>query len=752
MKLLLAVAALAACSILRAASWQSAGPWGGTATAITINPSSPTTLLAGARNSLVFRSTDSGLNWRRLPFPRHFLGEISTLWIDPANPSRYLAGVHLEGSPFAGLWISGDAGRTWRQSETLNGFSVQALDAWQRNPARLVAGTRQGVWRSIDGGNTWDRISRPWNHEMRAITAVAIDPADPDVIYAGTTHLPWKTTDGGKSWVSIHDGMLDDSDVFSIFIDPARPQNIFASACSGIYRSENAGAKWTRYTGIPSTLRRTHAIRQLPSSPGVVLAGTTLGLLRSNGNGFRQLNNLHILSMVFQPGEAETLFLATANGGIWRSTDAGATVEPRNLGFVSRRVSEIAASGDTLYLNTLNDAEFGGIFVSRDGGTSFDLRASSIALGGQHMQFLAASPSNSALLLAGGIQRLRRSTDAGKTWKDVPLPGKSARLQSLTAIEDHGTVWLAGTDHGLFRSKDAGATWTPIAITKARIRLSVTGFHLAHESRRVLARTDQTLYLSEDAGATWTPIGLLFPVAQVYDAAIPASTPLPFLLATSRGLLRSADGGSKWEAVTGGLEDGTVTAVAWQPGPKPQAFAVQFGRLYSSSDLGSTWSRVPGADLDGINLRRLYFAPQRPNRVLGLAADLGVFTLDLASPAASPATTASLLSPPVSPALPPSPRHPAGPMSGAACQHDATGDASDRPVHPLTPGPSKHRRLKPPAQRPVRSSGLPADHIEAAAASRGRTALPAAEIRQRRPLLRSHEGRECDNLVSGSET
>ncbi len=83
------------------------------------------------------------------------------------------------------------------------------------------------------------------------IESLAIDPADPDIVYAGTWHLPWKTTDGGKSWHNIKRGVIDDSDVFSIIIDPDKPRIVYASACSGIYKSENAGELFRKIQGIP---------------------------------------------------------------------------------------------------------------------------------------------------------------------------------------------------------------------------------------------------------------------------------------------------------------------------------------------------------------------------------------------------------------------------------------------------------------------------------------------------------------------
>jgi hypothetical protein len=78
-------------------------------------------------------------------------------------------------------------------------------------------------------------------YEVRPVVSLAFHPRDPNVIYAGTTHVPRRTTGGGPHWQSIHSGMLDDSDVFSIVVDPKNPEIVLASACGGAYRSANAG-------------------------------------------------------------------------------------------------------------------------------------------------------------------------------------------------------------------------------------------------------------------------------------------------------------------------------------------------------------------------------------------------------------------------------------------------------------------------------------------------------------------------------
>ena len=630
-----------------ARGWVASGPWGGGATAIAANPSNPRELLAGARNSLVYRSADAGAHWTRLGFPRHFLGTVTVLLFDSGQPGRYLVGIDANGSPFSGLWISDDAGQNWKAAPELAGAPLHALASWPQDPRVLAAGTAQGVWLSEDSGRTWRRISKPWLHEMRVVTAVAFAPADRRTIYAGTPHLPWKTTDEGETWQSIHEGMIDDSDVFSIYADPSRPGRVLLSACSGIYRSETGGAPWTKFKGIPPTLRRTHVVQIDRAHPDVIYAGTTLGLLKStDGATFKLLNDLAILGMAFDPRDSSKFYIAAEASGLWRSSDGGKTLERIGKGFTSRRVGQLVRAGMRLYLTTLQDGDEGGLFGSDDRGANWRLIADASVLGGQHFQFLAAHPTNPNVLIVGNADVLRRTPDAGKTWKDLrapsghsgPAAGRAAktpawieaetRLQALAAVEGpKGAILFAGTSRGLFRSTDFGLTWVPVTLTTIKIVPNVLA--LTVSAQRVLVRTGDTLYLSNDAGTTWRPLSMLFSTSAIYDVALSPRPGEAVLLAGAQGLYRNQAGSSAWEQVREGLADGTVTSVAWDPFRDGHAWCVHFGELYESADNGRSWQLMPSSTLENASIRKLWTDRMLGHRLMAVTPDLGVFYRDL---------------------------------------------------------------------------------------------------------------------------
>ncbi len=202
-----AIAALACCAIARvcAQEWQRIGPEGGNVISLAILGNGD--VLLGTADGHVFASRNAGEHWElRGRAGSRFDGVVQSLVADRQVGTRVYAAVWTL-DPYAGggVFRSEDAGQSWT-SAGLDGEAVRALAQSPNSPEVLVAGTRNGVFRSLDGGRDWERISPPRDEELKNLDSIAIDPRDANVIYAGTYHLPWKTTDGGKSWKAIAAG------------------------------------------------------------------------------------------------------------------------------------------------------------------------------------------------------------------------------------------------------------------------------------------------------------------------------------------------------------------------------------------------------------------------------------------------------------------------------------------------------------------------------------------------------------------
>lgn len=641
--------------------WKIAGPFGGTATTLAIDPKTPSVVLAGGMSSLLFQSHDSGADWDLLNFPKRNLSEVTSILIDPGDSDHYLVGmIAAEGG---GLFESHDAGKTWRPVKDLHDTGVRALAASASQPSRFIAGTLRGVMLSDDSGKTWARISDPQNLEMLGITAVAIDTKDPNVIYAGTPHLPWKTTDGGKTWESIHTGMIDDSDVFSIFVDPSDPSDVLASACSGIYSSSDRGDMWHKLMGIPNTSRRTHVVREDPLSASTIYAGTTTGLFKSSNRGttWKTLNNTQVNALAFDPAHPQDMYLALEYEGIGKSLNGGDQINMINNGFVDRVISWVTTSGNRLIAVETQEGETSGIFVSADEGDTWSPLRVIRGLAGVHLNTIAGFSSEDRILLAASAHQIYKSIDGGANWKPVtmrlvtpppPEPEKPKTVSRTTRtrqtartrarvvkprpiIKDispseinglyslkNGTkeVLFAATDMGLLESADMGERWTQSSIPGTPTVWSL--YAAPNANGYLIARVSGGLYMSKDYGEHWTNLAFPLPASDVNDIAIPPDDSAPLLVATRVGLYSSPDGGDKWFANPGKLPASTFASVIYASQDET-AYAVEYGRLYRCPKGSNSWSEVPST-LPTLRIRQLWIPTADSKRLYGITSDLGI--------------------------------------------------------------------------------------------------------------------------------
>ena len=132
-------------------------------------------------------------------------------------------------------------------------FNVSALAIDPSTPATLLAGTDTGVFKSIDGGQSWVAANGGLIRAPQVkVNAIAIDPVSTGVIYAATSGGVYKTIDGAANWTAINAGLVGQTPHL-IVIDPASHSTLYvgveddtADLGNGVFRSTDAGATWTR--------------------------------------------------------------------------------------------------------------------------------------------------------------------------------------------------------------------------------------------------------------------------------------------------------------------------------------------------------------------------------------------------------------------------------------------------------------------------------------------------------------------------
>jgi photosystem II stability/assembly factor-like uncharacterized protein len=627
-----------------AQQWRPMGPPGGDVRSLVADPASLRRIYLGTSDGHIFGSRDTGQTWNLLGRVGHRQDAVVTaILVDPRDSEVLYAATWTQ-DPLAGggVFRSEDSGRTW-EAAGLGGQAVRALAQAPSTPDILVAGTLDGVYRSRNSGQTWQRIS-PENHEeIRNLDSVAIDPRNPDVIYVGTFHLPWKTTDGGHNWFPIHDGMIDDSDVFSIVVDRTNPRRIFASACSGIYRSDNAGALWKKIQGIPFSARRTQVIVQDPEKPSTIYAGTTEGLWLTHdaGASWRRVTpkNWVINAAIASREGAGRLVLGTERLGVLSSDDRGESFSAANSGFYHRQIVALALDRDhpDRVLAVLTNAPEP-VLATEDGGHTWTPLGPGLTTEG--LLRVYASPDGWwAALERGGLMRYdekrRAWARAGSVYPEPsptrhPTPntrhpkGPVPLRSVVSELAFSSEVWFAATPEGLLASRDSGLTWSVFPF--APLRLPVSSVRVSRDGQKIWLVSLRGMVSSRDAGQTWAWTDLPFEAGGALRLDVAPEKDDNTLLATARnGLYVSRDAGRTWEQAARGIPAAPAQDVAIVGNIFLVSLRTQ--GLYISYDRGATWSRIEGTLAEG------YFpvvaTREAANIVFAASATEGLYAVEL---------------------------------------------------------------------------------------------------------------------------
>lgn len=545
-------------------------------TRIVIHPSNPNIVFVGAMGHYygpneergVFMTTDGGKTWAKTLFVDAEHG-ISDLDIDPSNPNILYAGVwyfqrkpwtFVSGSEKGGVFRSIDGGRTWEKltnglPKLMGRIGVRAAPS-NPNVVYVIAETKEGaMFRSEDKGDTFRNVYRQSNIVSRGFyyTDVRVDPQNENRVYAVSSTL-FSSIDGGRSYRPIAPRIH--IDYHAMWIDPLNPKRMWVGQDGGVAVTTDQGESWEYVNNLPlAQPYHVYADNRLPFY-------YVMGGMQDNGSW---------------TGPSRTREPAGILNDDWRMT----------------------AFGDGFkVLNHPDDPE---IYLSLSQGGSLtitDLRTREQqslrpyagnargAAENQKYRFhwnspLVFSPHNKTTIYLGG-NVLFKSADFGKTWEKISNdlttndpaklkePGGAISNENSTA-EYHctiisvnespakaGVIW-AGTDDGnLQLTTDGGKNWSNITknlsglaanSSVSHVEPSARNADLAYVSfdRHMLDDYKPYVFKTADGGKSFTNITGNLP-AQAYVHALkedPRNADLLYA-GTELGLYATYDGGKTW--------------------------------------------------------------------------------------------------------------------------------------------------------------------------------------------------------------
>ena len=475
----------------------------------------------------VFRSTDYGATWEGISGPANNILPFHDDWnVGAVLIDRDDSDVVYQAT-WGGVYKSTNRGDFWEHKD------VDPDVPWEEKPVHtltqaedgtLYAGTLgAGVYRSVDGGETWQAMGPREPALARKVYSLATREG---VVWAGTLGAGvYRTADGGQQWQQVITGLANDPHartVQALALD--RVGNLYAGTVDfGVYRSEDGGYTWRPYNdGLRGYAL---AILSLVYDARVnTLYATTYGagVYCNAGDGWKAINGLddgrlpapafEVQSLAFAGSEQETLLAGTLVGGVYASSDRGQSWRRWSRALPigkARDAPDIAVSDDG---RTIVLAGGTGIYRSTDGGASWEWIKAGLPEGEHRVISLVQGKRTPALLFAALEQDrgvgIYRSTNGGAKWEQF---GQLDGVDDLALSSDGQTLFALQLGQGLFRGDDQGISGPPLdsgitQIGRQIVMAERNGWQrliLGLARRSLHVRTLDGVYSSFDGGNTW---------------------------------------------------------------------------------------------------------------------------------------------------------------------------------------------------------------------------------------------------------
>jgi hypothetical protein len=272
---------------------------------------------------------------------------VNSFAIDPSNPNTVYAGTNK------GVFKSTDGGTTWNLTGTASPSTIplftNVVIVEHEHPSIIYAATDFGIYKSTDGGTLFT-VQNAGLDLSNMTPALAMDPTDATVLYAGTFSGPYKSVNVGHTWFPVMNG-IGNEPVNEVVIDPSNPSIVYLGTFDGMFKSTNGGANWVNVNSGPllNFLPEVSALAIDPLHPLTLYAAasnTIDNIVKTTDGGATWVgsgtgitytiegspNPVLITALAIDPVTPTTLYAASQGAGIFKSTNAGASWSPSNTG------------------------------------------------------------------------------------------------------------------------------------------------------------------------------------------------------------------------------------------------------------------------------------------------------------------------------------------------------------------------------------------------------------------------------------
>jgi photosystem II stability/assembly factor-like uncharacterized protein len=554
------------------------------------------------------------------------------------------------------------------------GGRTKALVIDPTTPGTMYAAAATGgIWKTTDAGLDWSPLTD--SLPVLAMSSLAIDPANPQILYAGSgEQLPgegiFRTTDGGQTWIQLAP-TTSFAYVYSIAISPSRPTNVYAATDSGLWASPDGGFTWTNALPSPGGCYSTVVRGDRPAdivfaacsqTNGYPLVGLQVEIWSyPSGGNYAIYRGEMARREVVSRAPAKS---APASPWDWQMVLSAANMGPTALAIAPTAPNTIYALATSADTSSPFDMALLGLYASDQGGLrgTWELRADtsdpnsitanmlsypaqepdcSYSISGRHSGqggwnlSLAVDPTNSQTLFAAGV-RLSRSQDGGRTFAGITTTSNVLFHTDFHAYA-FDPNYNGGSDQTLFNTNDGGVYRTDAALTESETLTcsqpfyslsggAVNGYLQVTQFYHGVVTPGGGLYLggSQDTATFLGSPASTSNWAMVYggDGGMSAFDPLDpnvmYFEYEGLGFARTTDGSDTYAlSVTGITEPAAdfpfVTYFALDPN-HTQTLYIGGYQLWQSTDGAQTW-KAAGPNT-GASISAIAINPNNSNQVI----------------------------------------------------------------------------------------------------------------------------------------